>query len=220
MKGRGANTVQEAAELYAKSLISVRNQFAEQYYLSPFGLDLKSFLDRQQELDGDFVADISEKMRTVETGVQTLVAGVDADNTPHIYSIGGHDEFGQEQLVATCLDRRGFAAVGIGARQFETLFMSLGYDTTWKVMEAMLVMYSAKKQAETSPGVGRFTDMFIIDHDGFRLLSEDSGKVLEMYHRQFIASVFFKGRNTTEKMKGDTDRLLQVRNQANISWRQ
>ncbi len=82
------------------------------------------------------------------------------------------------------------------------------------------MMYSAKKQAETSPGVGRFTDMFIIDHDGFRLLSEDSGKVLEMYHRQFIASVEKKRRNTIEKMKGDTDRLLQVRNQANISWRQ
>jgi hypothetical protein len=49
-------------------------------------------------------------------------------------------------------------------------------------------MYSAKKRAEASPGVGRDTDLFSIDRSGWSLFQPGFVKYLDKLHTEFEAT--------------------------------
>ena len=80
--------------------------------------------------------------------------------------------------------------------------MASGYDTTWRLPEASLLMYSAKKKAESAPGVGRLTDMFVIDEDhGFYLLPLSATVSLENYYQEFENAARIKREEIVKKLK-------------------
>jgi hypothetical protein len=167
--------VEEIADLHAKEMSRYRLECAERLYLAPLGLDVRSFLSRQQKLVPELALDIAQRLRDHNLGVEDIIAGIDQTG-PHIYSI-------DDNCVVNCHDGSGFWAAGSGCRQFETLFMASGYDTTWPVPQTLLLLYSAKKRAEASPGVGHMTDLFIIDQDGFRLLSLYATAEMEKHYQ-------------------------------------
>jgi len=195
--------VEKAAELYADSLVSFRNNRTERLHLSPFDLTLKSFIDRQQDLAPDIANDLAKKIMSEITGVSTIITGIDPNGDPRIFSVGGIDEYGQEDLHPICHDQTGFLAVGSGANQFESLFMFSGYDTTWRLPDALFLMYCAKKRAEVSPGVGKYTDMFIIDVDGFRLISKEATKAFEEHYDVLEKSIQEERQQAINRIIGD-----------------
>jgi|SRR5713226_3292794 len=86
--------------------------------------------------------------------------------------------------VEVC-DRQGFCAIGTGHRQFEAEFMFKEFTRDWPWERALILMYSAKKRAEVSPGVGRTTDFFMIGSKKWFPFPEDFIRYLDHLHKEY-----------------------------------
>jgi 20S proteasome alpha/beta subunit len=152
------NDIAAVARLYADNYANLRKRRAEQTLLSHLGLDADSFVARQNEFNQEIARDLEAAMADYDLRVESIIAGVDSSG-PHIYQV-------ENPGVETCLDHSGFASIGSGSRQFETLFMSSGYHPGWELNQTLFLAYSAKKRAEVSPGVGSDTDIRICTSNG------------------------------------------------------
>ncbi len=180
----GITKVGEVAQLYAESFAKLRRYQAEKSHLSFLNLDIDSFINRQQEMDPSQVHEISDRLRSQQLGVHTIIAGVDSE--AHIYSIGGCDEFTYEEFChEVSHDKTGFCAVGLGARQFETQYMFSRYDNFWPLASSVFLMYLAKKRSEVAPGVGPSTDMVYIDSSRSEAFLKSTIDLLEQYRVDF-----------------------------------
>jgi hypothetical protein len=75
-------------------------------------------------------------------------------------------------------------AIGAGAPHAESQIMASKYATWWNYAQTALLVYSAKKRAEVSPGVGPETDMGFISYDGIApLLQRNRDKIEAIYER-------------------------------------
>jgi len=189
----GIAEVEEIARQFAYNYASLCRRRAEGLYLVPLGLDVDSFTARQHQMQTDSVSRIEDQLQAESLGVWAIIAGMGSDG-PHVYYV--EDPGGR----ALCCDRAGFCAIGSGGRQFETQFMSLRYDRLWTFHNAMLLMYSAKRRAEISPGVGTATDVFIIDSRGFRDVVPPALEALQVYHNEFESTVSRARGSITERM--------------------
>lgn len=162
-------SVKEAVGMYLDAYENAKSIRAHQKIFSPYGLDLKTFIEKSGQMSGLLVSEINSQIQRFDNyfsevhGIETIIAGIDAtygDDTPsaHIYSIvktASGD-------VVTCGDSVGFAAVGSGARHAESQFMLAGHSPYSSNSETLLLTYLAKKRSEVAPGVGEGTDMFTI----------------------------------------------------------
>lgn len=70
------------------------------------------------------------------------------------------------------LDPIGFSAIGSGAQQAQMALISARYSVKLGVPDAVFHVYRAKRNAEAAPGVGRETDMMVLEQGkGPRTLS-------------------------------------------------
>jgi hypothetical protein len=175
----------------------------ERLLLAPLGLDSDTFVSRQQEMDPDLVSNLAEKFleESGDLGAEAIIAGVDSTG-PHIYHI---DDPG----LSVCRDRSAFWAIGIGARHFETNFMSSGYDRTFPLVSSMLLAFSAKKQAERAPGVGKITDMFIVGRKGGFLFRPEMVQAVQQHYEGMVQQFQLARSETVQKMEKD-GRLLPI----------
>jgi len=86
-----------------------------------------------------------------DTGI--IIAGID--------EIGAHLYSGVDGKLA-CEDAVGFAAIGAGYWHAQSQFMFARYARNASAAKALYLVYAAKKRAETAPGVGSETDMFLM----------------------------------------------------------
>jgi len=151
-------TVDDVVDLYVRFRNSAKRRRAEASILAPLGLDSQSFLASQNSLESQMVERITVDLINYEVpNVEVIVAGVDQDSQgvhPHIYSI--YDG------AIRCDDIVGFAAIGSGSRHAETQFMLAGHGWNAELPPTLMLTYSAKKNSESAPGVGRQTDMLVI----------------------------------------------------------
>jgi hypothetical protein len=129
----------------------------------------------QQNLQPQVVSSLVERMLDIEIGVEAIITGIDKTGA-HIYTIGG------EVSQAICRDGRGFASVGTGERQFETEFMNHGYTSEFDALTSLLLLFTAKRRSQVSPGVGTATDAIIITPSMGNLFTEQVMQALEQYH--------------------------------------
>jgi hypothetical protein len=172
----GASEAGEVANLFARSHARLRRRRLEQTWLAPLGLSLTTFVSRQHELDADLVSKLANRMLDEEgdLGTQSILVGVDSTG-PHIYQV-------IDPGTSRCRDKPGFFAIGMGATHFETVFMSECYGPQWPLEHTLLLMYSAKRQAEMAPGVGRATDMFIMHKGGWHGLAPQELQVIDTHY--------------------------------------
>ncbi|HEY7307951.1 MAG TPA: hypothetical protein VH643_01190, partial [Gemmataceae bacterium] len=173
--------VAEIAKLYADNYASFRRERAERIHLYPRGLDLGTLVACQNNMNPQLLFELDRLLQDENLGVGTIICGVDEE--PHIYSIS-------DPGVMTCHDSIGFCAIGFGARQFETLFMYRGYSPFWDWLQALLLMYTAKKRAESSPGVGKYTDFYYFkgNEPGSGFLTPECLGALECYYEELRAT--------------------------------
>lgn len=173
---KSAETVEEAAGVYAEAFSAHRRELAVTKYLKPLGLDAHEFIERQSEFRGDFVTEIMARLQSHALDAETIIAGVD-DTGPHIFTI-------TDPGVASCMDTIAFASIGSGKHHADAQFMLAHHTKNTFVHTALLQTYAAKKRAEGSPTVGNWTDLFYITADGFQLLHEDLvGEYHNVYSR-------------------------------------
>ena len=144
----------DVADIYVHYYYENKRKKAEAEILGPLGLNVDSFISRQQQMDHYLVEKLANDMRQFDMQqIGAIFAGVDTTG-PHIYSIiDGHVQ---------CHDRVGFASIGIGARHSSSEFMFVKYDPSRDLAETLFLIYVAKKRAEVAPGVGRATDLLFI----------------------------------------------------------
>lgn len=154
--GRTPN-VRQIADTYARHFAAVRRDRAERSLLTPLGMNLSDFVRRQRELTSDIAEHLTAALQygeETELDAETIICGVDASGV-HIFTI---EDPGQVNVYSGI----GFAAIGMGQNHAESEFMFSKYTFDESLATALLLTYTAKKRAETAPGVGVETDMFII----------------------------------------------------------
>jgi 20S proteasome alpha/beta subunit len=178
--------VADAATIYAENFAELRRQQAERAYLHPLKLDSDGFIDAQADMEPNVVFDTTQKLRSYRLDVSAIIAGVDPDGSAHIYSIGSDNEYGEETAHETCHDGIGFCAIGIGSRHFESQYMLSQYNRFWNLSRAILLMYTAKRNAEVAPGVGPGTDMFYIDPRASVVLQPQYLNALDEHYQSHV----------------------------------
>lgn len=144
--------VKDVVEVYVGFYNATKLRRAVSAVLSPYGLDEQSFVHKQREMSDAFVRKLVQEMESYSLpGVETIIAGIDLDGGPHIYTIHGN--------YVSCADPVGFAAIGSGSRHSESQFMLAGHEPAASADETLFLTYLAKKRAEIAPGVGEYTDM-------------------------------------------------------------
>lgn len=207
-------SVCEVAHLYARNFARLRRERAASIHLAPFNLDADSFVSRQQEMASDFTADLANRLRCEELGVDTIIAGTDMDGSPHIYSIGGPP--GYEISHPICHDAGGFWAVGSGAWQFEAQLMAFKYDRFWGFPSALLLMSWAKKKAESAPGVGTDTVVHVFEKNRSLPILPENVKVLDGYCLEYSESIDKTWNAISERMTHDARLIIQIEEKKDV----
>jgi hypothetical protein len=150
--------VKDVVDLYISFRNEAKRKRAQAAILAPLGLDSASFLANQKSMDSGLVDAIARDLISFEVPtISTIFAGIDHDSNgihPHIYTVYDGD--------MRCDDVVGFSAVGSGSHHAEAFFMLSRHSWKSPIPETLLLTYSAKKNSEVAPGVGKETDMFVI----------------------------------------------------------
>jgi hypothetical protein len=115
--------------------------------------------------------------------LEVLVCGVD--------SLGGHIYYirdvpiGMRMGMIDCLDSLGYMAIGSGSPHAVTTFITSSCTPYLSLKQALCIVYEAKKAAEVAPGVGKDTDIRIIDRKGTLEIAKSTIETLEtIYNRK------------------------------------
>jgi hypothetical protein len=150
--------VRDVANLYARHWAEARFRRAEIEVLAPLGLARTTFLEQATRLEPKFIDKIVDAMGAQRVpSIEVIIAGVDlrfGTLCPSIYHVADG--------YMMCADQTAFAAIGTGARHVESQFMLAKYSGDVPNGEALLLAYSAKRDAEVAPGVGTETDIVAI----------------------------------------------------------
>jgi hypothetical protein len=150
--------VKDVAEQYVRSRNAARLNRAELAVLVPLGLDRVSWLTQQKIMDVNLVKEVARDLINFPIpDVSVIIAGLDESSgnpTPHIYTINNE--------YMSCEDVIGFSAIGSGARHAESQFMLAGHAWNAEISTTATLAYRAKKDAEVAPGVGSYTDMYML----------------------------------------------------------
>jgi hypothetical protein len=182
LPGNPNKTPQNIALLYGRQLQAIKHRQAEDIFLAPLGMNIDTFIAQQKDMSDIFTNRITNQMQEYRgEDVEALVVGAERD-IAQIYAV-------DSKGMIFCSNDVGFAAIGIGAWHAKSRLMQLGYHNNLYFAQALAAIFSAKKIAQISPGVGEATDMHMVLKDGhFRLWDHVDKKVHEL-HTNFQTTV-------------------------------
>ncbi len=201
--------VVEVAELYARSLREFKAKQAEQFALSLYGLTTEAFIEKQKIMHESIVMQLANQMQEEESRIkaEALVCGVDEDKTAHIFYVDNHG-------LVHCYDDVGFATIGMGNNHANHQFMRHGYANTFGYYQALMLTYSAKKEAEIAPSVGKATDMRQITRDGAWNVLDLTMKSLDKCYSEYDrARTRMEARTLEKLMKADKENIERAQRQ-------
>lgn len=186
------NMVQgEITRLKAPSVIEVISKIKECYQhirkseikekiLNPRGFnDFEDFYQAQRVLVPDITLMIQSEIDRYDYGLEILIAGI-SEGFAHIYGIS-------DPGTSKCFDALGFHAIGSGLPHAINTLIARGCHQGISLQEALLIVYEAKKIAETAPGVGaNITDICIMDSHGITEFPRDKIGQLHKIHEKWV----------------------------------
>jgi hypothetical protein len=175
------NRTPEFSKLLAaikKAYITVRAEKSEgQIVLSALGADyllhkksnvpLPTYLEKQGQLYQQLVM----MQGQFNLGVEFIVAGID--------SRGAHISHVSNPGMTAPLDKLGYAIIGSGAIHAQIRLSMAGQTSHRGIPDTLSDVYNAKRVSEVAPGVGKATDLAIIDANGVRYCGEKTMAALE-----------------------------------------
>jgi 20S proteasome alpha/beta subunit len=175
-------SVADLAKALAQSYLQIRQAGAETQVLAPRGLTWAAFYGQHAQMQPQIVMMIDQALAQYNLGLELLVAGVD-DTGGHLYSV--HNPGGTELRH----DVIGFAAIGSGSLPAMQSMIGFAHTATAELKETVFRVYASKRRAETAPGVGNDTDVWIVRASGVRVLDQDVIEELAELYKEFLASV-------------------------------
>jgi len=161
---------------------------AEELYLRPRGLNLKGFYENLDKIIPDIGFRLDNLIEKTDLELEILVCGIDSD--------GCHLHYITDPGTSLCFDSLGYCAIGSGEIHAVSNFIIRGTSPLTPLNETVYAVYEGKRIAENSPGVGKATDMMVLDETGLKILSElDLNILKEIYEKQaeLKKEVFSKG---------------------------
>lgn len=172
-------SVEIAAEIFAEEFARYRWQKNERAFLAPIGLNTAALLEPAR-VDTKLAETLVSRMSNTNLDDEVIVAGVNADNSKHIYLICDPGK-------AILMDTPGWVAIGSGRSHVDSEFTVEKYSRFWPFEQALLLTYTAKKRAESAPGVGADTDLSVVMDNEFDFLRDTIGTAVHGVHGELIA---------------------------------
>ncbi len=186
-----SDSVGDLASHLARTYAEVRLARAEAALLLPRGLSLQTYYDSHQRLLPQLVGAIDQQLCQFDLGVEVLLVGVDRSGS-HLFTVtnpGGRCD---------THDVIGYAAIGSGALHALQAMIGFRHATSQDLHRTVFRAYAAKRQAEVAPGVGRETDLLVVDEAGvFRL----GHRTLEQLERLFAEYTRSTGRRFDARLE-------------------
>lgn len=139
------------------AFVRARLQMVEYQCLTPRGLTLDEYFNRQHMLNPGLVQNIDQTFMQAGTGVSFIIAGWNGKN----YSIFGLVDPG----AVYCLDAIGFHAIGSGSPHAIHVLLGANYNKNMPNDQAKELLAKARKASEVAPGVGVETDSLNLPYD-------------------------------------------------------
>ncbi len=158
-------TVWDIEDILVSSYQDIRKKTCERRFLSPFGLNMESFLRDGKKIftEADF-SSLMFQISRFDLGCQFLVAGFHMrKKLPYIFTVSNPGS-------AEYYDKVGFWAIGSGQRSALSSLFFKEYNIFNKLNLAIYTVYEAKLMAEKALGVGRGTLMTILEPNGKDLM--------------------------------------------------
>ena len=192
-------SVRQIAENLAEGYRCVRKKRIEHEVLQRYGIpSFEDFYNKQRLLHEDTNLQFLEAIKDYDLEVDLVLGGV--DNKAHIYHIA-------EPGTCISYDELGFCCVGSGDRHAEPVFAFYGFRPSLPVSHALQIAHEAKKRSEMAGGVGRETDVWIIDKEGCHEITDETTEELRKYHedQETVSRLFDPIEIKTRKLKYPTN---------------
>ena len=155
-------------------------QQAVRYNLMPLNLDENSFIAQQRTMEPSLVARLATQLQNFRIDAEAIVLGCDGEKDASLYRI---DDAG----VVTDHSGIGFVSIGSGGIHTSAHFMLESYTNATTYFRALYQTFKAKKRAEVAPGVGAYTDMFLITRTAASTINREIIQALEDIHTEDMA---------------------------------
>jgi 20S proteasome alpha/beta subunit len=183
--------ISEVIECIKKCFANLRQRDIEERILKPKGFpDIQAFYGMQGSLVREVALSIQNDIDTYEYGLDVLVGGVDSKGA-HIFSVS-------DPGTSVAFDAIGYNAIGSGETHAITTLIANEYHEQFRLPEALLMAYQAKKIAERAPGVGsKITTIAVVTNKKVRFLTAEETRDLDV--------VYAKRLEAEEKWKREHD---------------
>jgi hypothetical protein len=175
--------------------IDYTRALANRILLEPFGLSL-DVLNQNPEYYDTLRDHIYETIRENPIELEFIVCGYDGEK-PKIYLVGKYGVYSSAHAV-------GYAAVGIGTQHALNFYMVNRFKFGMPLREAVFFAFRAKKSTEISAGIGKCTDICVLERrkepvfyrDGCRFISsldsiylKHQGTLDSLYQREVVPAL-------------------------------
>jgi 20S proteasome alpha/beta subunit len=161
----------EILECVKEEFVRIRNGEAEDLLFKPRGLTISQFYQVQSRLDENVILRLDRGLEEYSIDLHVLLVGVD--------SVGAHLFYVMNPGVSRTFSNIGFCNLGTGERYAESTFVANRYNPMLTLNRALFIAYEAKKQAEGASGVGKTTDITVVDREGIHTVSATGMRKLD-----------------------------------------
>ena len=172
-----AKTVREVSEMVRMAFAALRKRHVgEEVLMQQVNVaTVEEWHAVQGQLLAETVQYVNSAVSQYKLGAYLIVAGVDEEG--HLYSI-------YDPGTSWSFDDAGYCCVGAGQQHANAAFAWHGYSKSFTRNEALYVAYEAKRKAEMAGGVGRATDIRVIDSKGVHAVSDATIDRLDSIYRR------------------------------------
>lgn len=162
--------VEAVAEIVQKAYKEQWVKDIEEALLQRFGLDRKTFVNKQKELEVELVKNINNTIGTYNMDVQIIVTGIEKTE-PRIFKI-------ENPGIKQAQDSIGYCCIGSGTQHATFSLIESKYNPSFNEEKSIHAILQAKKRAQYDPGVGQLTDIVIINNEYVKI-KEDKIKLID-----------------------------------------
>ena len=164
-----ANAVRDAFSEHWESVVS-------NYLFMRYRLNLEDFTRNQGSFDPALIKQINELISQFTINVQFIVAGVDNDDSPRIYTLDNTGSVVEQTPI-------GYSCIGSGEIHATLSLIESEYTESMSKAEALYALLEAKKRAEYDPGVGEHCDIAVVDGGFNQCPQEKVGEILQIFEK-------------------------------------
>jgi 20S proteasome alpha/beta subunit len=190
-------TVHEIAHIVKDEYIEEKKRRAEDSILKHRGLSFGDIYSGRIPIE--LLVRLDGEIDEMRIELEVLVCGVDSSGG-HIYYIRDAP-VGMRMGMIDCFDSLGYMAIGSGSPHAVTTFITCSCTPYLPLRHALFIVYDAKKAAEVAPGVGKDTDIRIIDEKGTHEIAKSTIETLE--------TIYNRKREIMVAPKSELDKLIE-----------